>query len=459
MKREKTGPQDGLWQQRFLRPPEEPGSEFVLNGCTYGELYRLAGGIYRLAQEASSRAPSICICADDRVIVMAALISALAGGPRVILPYAWSRQALAELQDNTAVSFYLTNASLQGDLPAGVEVLTPSMLPRDAELPVTPRDPDAPFLTLFTGGSTGSPKGWSKTPRNMFAEPCYHAAALEIRKEDIFLSTVPANHIYGLLFSVLAPFVSSARILNETYVFPREVVGAVRDRKATVLVSVPVHYRTLKIKELQPYSLRIALSSAGVLDKADAEFFYKRTGVDVLEVFGSTETGGIATRRRFLGNEAWFPMDPVEWKIKEGRLRVRSDFLSPELPRDREGFFITADCVEAEGGDHLILRGRADSIVKVGGKRVDLQAVQSKLKQIPGVRDAFVISIPVSKGRQNEVAALAATELDPSQLLREMGRISEAYAAPKRIVAVESIPMTATGKYDRAEIEKILKKP
>jgi acyl-coenzyme A synthetase/AMP-(fatty) acid ligase len=309
---------------------------------------------------------------------------------------------------------------------------------------------------LFTGGSTGKSKVWSKTPRNMIAEARYLSGKFGIYPDDLFLSTVPPQHIYGFLFSVLIPFINSARVLDGTYTYPREILRAVQDYRASVLVSVPAHYRVLKIDDLQRHDLRMAFSSAGVLDKEDAGFFHKQTGMDITEIYGSTETGGVATRRRSIDGDFWNAMEPVEWRIQEGRLHVRSAFISPELPRDTEGFFATADRADSEDDHRFILRGRADDIVKIGGKRVDLTAVQIKVKQIEGVRDAVVISIPTGNGRQNELAALVATNLDVLQLRRHIAAVSESYAVPKRIAVIEEIPMTSTGKYDRIGIERIL---
>jgi len=445
------------WYGTLLSPPAEPVRDFIIGCCTYEELYRLAGGLYSLAGTSKAERPWLCLCTYDKTIIMAALIASLAGGPRLVLPYAFSRQALAEVCDSQSPAFFLADSPAGIDYPAGPQMIVPGMFPADIAVPHTVCDPDEPFLILFTGGSTDTPKVWAKTPRNMFAEARYQAAALGISRDDIFLSTVPPNHIYGLLFSVLVPFVSSARILNGIYAFPREIFRAVEDYRATIMVSVPVHYRVLNTDALKRYELRMALSSAGVLAKEDALSFRERTRLDVVEVYGSTETGGIATRRRFPDGEAWHPMDPVAWKIREGKLCVSSTFLSPNLPRGDDGFFMTADCVDPDGDHRFILRGRVDDIVKIGGKRVDMSAVQAKLKQIPGVRDAVVVAIPAGRGRQNELAALVATDLDAPQVKRHLAKVSEAYAVPRRVVVVNKIPMTLVGKYERAEIEGMLR--
>ena len=81
--------------QDILRPPQEPQREYILNGCTYGDLYRMASGLHGLPQRGENA--TICICTEDRGLLMAALLSALSGGPRVVLPYALSPRALAEV--------------------------------------------------------------------------------------------------------------------------------------------------------------------------------------------------------------------------------------------------------------------------------------------------------------------------------------------------------------------------
>jgi acyl-coenzyme A synthetase/AMP-(fatty) acid ligase len=447
-----TGPE--LYRDIFS-PPLDPAREFILNGTTYTDIYRLADGIRHLQPPGEENRKVICICTHDKALLAAALVASLAGGPRLVLPYAFSHQAILEVLETVSPSFLLTD--LTGDFPAGTEVITPRMLRHDSITSANFIDQDEPFLMLFTGGSTGKPVVWSKTPRNMLAEARHLSGKFGISSDDIFLSTVPPQHIYGLLFSVLIPFISSARVIDGLHSFPREIIRAVKDHDASVLVSVPVHYQVLKMDDLQRYNLRIAFSSAGSLNKEDATYFHDKTGMDITEIYGSTETGGVATRRRSQDGESWQPLTTVDCKICDGKLHVRSDYISPTLPRDAEGFFITADRAGSDGHNRFILQGRADDIVKIGGKRVDLAAVQTKLKRIPGVRDAVVVSLITGKGRQNKLAALVATHLDVLQLRRYIAAVSEAYAVPKHIVVVEEIPVTSTGKYDRIMIERILR--
>jgi len=107
-------------------------------------------------------------------------------------------------------------------MPDGVEVITPVPSATKDIRPETIIDPDNHFLRLFTGGSTGKPKVWSKSPRNLLTEAFYIRETFSLSDKDIFVATVPPYHIYGLLFSILVPFVSHARILPDIYTFRRK---------------------------------------------------------------------------------------------------------------------------------------------------------------------------------------------------------------------------------------------
>ncbi|HOD28002.1 MAG TPA: class I adenylate-forming enzyme family protein [Syntrophales bacterium] len=434
-----------------LSDPARPYADGV---STLGDIGRHARGI-RDAFARLSDPPDtpVCLCIEDRSLLLAALLASLAGGPRFILPHAYDRRVLEEVREVLPFRRILTDAA--PGLPAGVEAVScETCRPEHGDLaPV--RSPDEVFLTLFTGGSTGKPRSWSKTPRNLFGEAFFLARTLGVRTSDRLLATVPPQHIYGLLCSVLLPFTAGARILPGTCLFPREILSALETADVTVLVGVPIHYRALKTDDLKRFSLRLALSSAGAVDAADGAFFRERTGLPVTEIFGSTETGGIALRTDASDAGVCIPFPVVDWKIVSDRLAVRSAFISPDLPRDAEGYFLTSDRVApAQGGFRLL--GRTDGIVKVGGKRVDLEEVRNRLRRLPGVKDAHVLALPLKRGRQVELAALVAGDLDPAELRAAVQTMDEAHARPRRLRIAAEIPTLPNGKIDREKIEELL---
>ena len=427
--------------------------DFTFSGYSYGEVFELAAGLTKTLSR-RGKENTLCLCTENKAVIAACILASLAGSCRLILPYAFSAHALAEMYD--AVGFNAAIADHPEEMPASVEIITPLAGKISDINPQDIRNPDEPFLQLFTGGSTGKPKVWSKSPRNLFAEAFYLKDKFDLSARDLFVSTVPPYHIYGLLFSVLVPFVAGAKVLSDIYTFPQEIISTTSKHKATVLVSVPIHYRSLKVDNLSAPSLKVAFSSSGVLNRSDAIHFQKKTGLGITEIYGSTETGGIAARSISENTESWKPADVVSWKISVKRLSIKSPFISTEMETDAEGFCVTGDEVQPDKDNRFILLGRADGIVKVAGKRVDLLDVQNKILTLPTVIDALVIALPAEKGRESVIAAVVACKLNEIQLKKMMLEKLEPYAMPRRIKIVSSLARAATGKIDRGKIEQIL---
>ena len=439
--------------EKILAGPPVPDKDFIASEYTYADVYGLAAGFLEIFSRLDIDDKPVCICTEDRGIITAALIAALAGGPALILPHSLSAQVLSETREITRFTHAISDGSV--DLPSGIRGIVPERGPRDAFATRRSRDLNSVFLTLFTGGSTGKPAVWSKTPVNMLAESNNLRMKYRIIPDDLIASTVPPYHIYGLLYTVLVPFLASATVLGKNYVFPQEIIGALKENPATVLVSVPVHYRILNGAAIHARHLRIAFSSAGPLDREDGIYFYRQTGVGLEEIYGSTETGGIACKCAAVGRELLEPFAWVQCKTREERICVKSLLISPDLPVDEQGFYMTGDRVKFESGGGFILLGRADGVVKVGGKRVDLNEVQDKIKLIPGICDAFVVSLPGRKGRDADIAAVIEGDIAEAELKRILSEKFEPFAVPRRVRLVGKIPATSTGKYDREAIMKL----
>lgn len=425
--------------------------EIVIPGHTFGHIRSLAVGIL---QDQPDQKAAVCLCSENKAIVMASLLAALAGNFSLVLPYALTPRAIADVQDRLPFSALITDDPDM--VPSGVRPLIPCIAghtkPLSLETPV-----DREFFYFFTGGSTGRPQVWSKTPVNLFAEGFYQAARHQFTEADLILATVPPYHIYGFLFSILFPLVSSARVVNAAPAYPEEIRRAFLTHRPTVFVSVPAHYRVLNGACIDCPSIRMAFSSAGRLDPVDGDAFHAATGADVVEVYGSTETGGVATRCRNRGETALTPFDGIDWKIENKLLSIRSLFISPEIETDEDGFFVTGDRVRPSGDGAFELVGRADGIVKVGGNRVDLEDIRMKLAGLEGVDDAAVIALPSESSRENDICALIQGNADKAAILMAAASLLEPAALPKQVVVVNAIPITSAGKYDREAIRAMFR--
>jgi acyl-coenzyme A synthetase/AMP-(fatty) acid ligase len=441
--------------QDLLAGPKFPNKEFIRSGATFGEVYAMAAGFRAAFSGPEYEGASICLAVDDRAVMAAVLLAAMAGGPTLLLPYAFSAQALARMQQLTG--FTTAIADTDRNLPPGTTIIRPPARTSAERVPCAQISPQAELLRIFTGGSTGTPQIWAKTGGNLFGEGFSLARHFAVTEKDCLVATVPPYHIYGLLFSVILPLVSGASVVMATPSFPGEIGEVIREQGATLLAGIPPHYRALRGKTVAGPSLRLAFSSAGMLDAEDNEAFCLLNKVGIAEVYGSTETGGIATRNRHLGETAFTAFSDVSWQIKEERLCVRSPFLSPELPAADDSFFTTGDRVERSGTSQFILKGRVDGVTKVGGKRVDLEEVRAVIKKVPKVSDCVVMALPDAGGREHRIVALVqGAEVDMNLLRQTLADSLEFYALPRVLKTINRIPLQENGKYDRDAIIQFL---
>lgn len=439
--------------------PENPDRIFGLPHIHYRALYDKAARLRRALDEImAASGPDtrpVCLCTTDRTTTTAALLATLAGGPPLVMPHAHSETVLAEL--HRLIHFDLAIVDRAYPLPQGTRRIDMAALePGDRDLASwPPLAPDAPWVHLFTGGSTGNPQLWTKTAGNLLGEAAYLQKAFAVSANDRVLTTSPPYHIYGLLYTVLVPLLANAGVMTDTPAFPGELAAAVKKEKPTILVTVPAYYRALKNHLTDKSRLRMAFSSASPLADTDADAFSQATGVPIYDVYGSTETGGVASQCRTAGETGYKPFACVDLQVHNERLWVRSGFLSPQLPVNDQGYFEAADRVTDRQDGTFTVIGRADGVVKVGGKRVDMSAIRIRLLELEAVRDALVFARPTATGRGNEILALVETDRTGADISQELASSLETHTRPRVIRIVTKMPITHTGKYDRQAIARI----
>jgi len=444
--------------KRFVQGAPDRTRPFVLGRATQGDVYLLHEAILEKLASSCGTQRAVTLATEDRVLIAASLLASLAGGPVVLLPYSLSSQVLGELGGGRTGGVAITDGACE--LPPGMTGLT-FRLPDGQPQPIRiGRGSDETFVGLFTGGSTGRPRLWNKTPLALIGEAAYLAKRFGIGPDDVILAAVPPLHIYGILFSVLLPLFSGASVVDATPFYRGEIEKSLQEMRPTVFAGAPPHYRALRTGFSPPDSLRLAFSSGGFLPEETSRALFDQTGMAITEVYGSTETGGIAVRSPSMGKVSWEAFACVEWRIEDERLCVKSPFLSPGLRLDDHGFFTTGDRVEAAGDRAFSLLGRADGIVKVAGRRVDLAGVENRLKQLPEVDDAYVFVLGSGTMRENEIVALLVPkgETAGEAVSKRLGSVLEPWEVPRRVRWVEEIPTTPAGKRDLTAATELLSK-
>jgi len=318
-------------------------------------------------------------------------------------------------------------------------------------------------VALFTSGSTGTPKKVDKTLAQLDRElenlqACWGSALAE----SAVLATVPHHHIYGLLFRLLWPLAAGRPADEATSGDAVELRAAARQRGRHVLVSTPAQLARfpglLALAEWQRPEL--IFSSGGPLAPETAALYRAGFGVAPVEVFGSTETGGVAWRQRDGGasEDVWqtFPGISVAADA-DGALLLDSPYLPTRSWRMDDGATLL-------GNGRFVLLGRLDRVVKVEGKRLSLPELEQRLQAHAWVQSAAAVPLPAPK-RLGVVVVLtregaAALEKLGVRILgdtlrKHLAPHFDATLLPKRFRFVNELPMSERGKVISQELVQL----
>lgn len=390
-----------------------------------------------------------------------AILAALRVHSPIILPATNQGEALREIRD--AFDLLLTDDEIPDDIDhIQIEDFGRGEI-GDVSYQDAPTDPNLK-LSFFTSGSTGKPKEIAKYLFQIDNEIRVWARDYDTEfKSAEVLSTVSHQHIYGLLFRLLWPLCSGRPFHAETASTWEEISDEAQNGRPFILVSSPAHLTRLTPLEGSELSVQplMTFSSGGVLQNEFASKSGELLGRPVLELYGSTETGGIAKRHNSGANEIWHPLPGVDVSQNDrGCLQVRSEFL-PSLTE----FYSTEDLVSFTDDGYFVLNGRADRIVKVEGKRVSLPRIEELLRKQDWVRDVFA---KVVDGERSAVAAVVELNEQGTQYLEENGKFrtgrrlreylhqyEDTEHAPRRWRFVEVIPRNQQGKIRAADIDAL----
>ncbi len=327
------------------------------------------------------------------------------------------------------------------------------------------RAQDGRRIVKLTSGSTGTPRGLVVTDAQMLADGRQVCAGMDIRATDLNFALIPFGHSYGLGNLVVPLLAQGTAMVCGSAALPHAMAEAIARWRPTVFPAVPALLRALAISEVKPESLaslRTVISAGAPLATEIAAAFHARFGRKVHSFYGSSETGGITYDRTgdatLSGRSVGTPLPGVRLVLgRGGRFTVESLAVFTRGNRRRAargmGAHRPADIAEISAGGELTLLGRAGRAVKIAGRRLDLAEVERALRQLPGVRDAFVMP---HTSRAEALAAVVATD-EPGESLRlALRELLAAWKIPKKIVTVAAFPITARGKMDAARVRAML---
>jgi acyl-coenzyme A synthetase/AMP-(fatty) acid ligase len=305
-------------------------------------------------------------------------------------------------------------------------------------------DAAQPAACVFTSGSTGEPVPYRKTWGKLVRCVRDGAARLGIADErsHAVLATVPAQHMYGFESSVLLALQSGGALCAERPFYPADIAIALAALpRPRTLVSTPIHLRALLASAVELPAADLVLSATAPLSPELARESEQRFHAPLLEIYGSTESGQLATRRTARDRE-WRLWPGVCLTLEEGRAWARGGHLEQPTPM--------CDELEPLDAERFLLHGRLGDLVNIAGKRSSLSYLTHQLNSIAGVEDGVFFlpdePQPAEAAVTRVAAAVVAPGLDAARLTEALRQRIDPVFLPRPLLLVERLPRNSTGK-------------
>ena len=325
-------------------------------------------------------------------------------------------------------------------------------------------DIEKPALIIFTSGSTGEPSAIEKKLAQLQSEVVALEASFGNELGNCMVyGTVSHQHIYGLLFRVLWPLMSGRAFYSQRLEYPEQIARQLSAHHS-VLIASPAHLKRLPENvdwQEMKTRLRVVFSSGGPLSAESSDNVTRLWQRRPIEVFGSSETGGIAWRQSEDGSTSWQPLPGVEWEVVDDHLQVRSPHLA------NAEWFVTKDRAALRNDNKFELLGRSDRIIKLEDRRISLTAIENSLQSSQWVLECRLVVLP---GQRERLAAIAILNAAGKQLLEMQGKLPmvgklrteleasvDPIAIPRHWRFLDSMPVDSQGKTSQRMLAELFR--
>ena len=325
----------------------------------------------------------------------------------------------------------------------------------------------APAAILYTSGTTGRPKGAVLSHGNLLANAEALVAAWEIKRADVLLHALPVYHTHGLFVALNTLLMAGGQILLLPRFSCEQVYAHLA--QATLFMGVPTFYtRLLEAPAFDGAAwqrLRLAVSGSAPLPPPVWEAFFKETGCAILERYGMTETGILASNplhgTRKPGSVGR-PLPGVDLRIDDGgKVQVKGKNVTDGYWRQpaktaaaftKDGYFRTGDLGRLDADGYLFLLGRESDLIITGGLNVCPAEVEAELLALTQVKEAAIFGVPHADFGEAVVAAVVCTapcsDAEHQIRVQLQDRLS-AFKHPKAVIVMEALPRNALGKVEK----------
>jgi long-chain acyl-CoA synthetase len=346
--------------------------------------------------------------------------------------------------------------------------------------------PDDTALFLYTGGTTGTPKGAMLSHRNLVANTLQMRSWVwdaRPEKKEVFLGVIPFFHSYGLTVVMnFAISVAGAIVLLPRFVM-KDALRAIARFRPTIFPAVPTIYNAIANHPMAAHydlrSIRVCISGAAPLPAEVMQSFESVTGARLVEGYGLTETSPVTHCNPIYGERRigsiGLPLPLTDAQVVDtdsreplpvgevGELAVRGPqvmqgyWAQPEESAEsiQDGWFYTGDMARQDENGYFYVVDRKKDLILVGGLNVYPREVEEVLYECDKVQEVVVAGIP-DRHRGEIVKAYVVLRPDAEATEEELRRFCAErlaeFKVPVRIEFRESLPKSGVGKYLRRQL-------
>jgi fatty-acyl-CoA synthase len=347
--------------------------------------------------------------------------------------------------------------------------------------------PDAPFVLLYTSGTTGKPKGAVISRRNIFWQAFNFSAVGEVGASSVMVCDSPMFHTVGLVAAAWTSLQAGATLALSHRFVPAETIAGLLDEDlgathyfgvpqiARALIEEPT-YRPRALNRLTGFFLGGAPCPHDLIERLADD------GVRVANGFGMSETGTVMHVPldleviRAKPGSVGVPAPAMQVRVADeagrnvpdgraGELLMRGPAVAAgywrrsDATRDAfiDGWFKSGDIGMRDADGHFHVLDRSKDMYISGGENVYPAEVESALMRIEGIADVAVVGVADARWGEVGCAYIVLRQgaaLDPRHVIETCGQWLAPYKRPKHVRFIEAVPRNAAGKIQKAALRE-----
>ncbi len=399
------------------------------------------------------------------------------GATKVPLHSALSRDEISYCVDHAGARFLLhderKSAPVSAAMAIGISVSSIAALPRPSNLPPA-IEPDTLTLILYTGGTTGKPKGVCHSQRSLAINLLANVTCGDIRSDEVMQLSTPLAHSAG--FHMQACLFQGGRLILRDRFDPRQLGDDCDQFGVTWTFMVPTMlYRFLDTmpESWTPTALRTLLYGAAPVRWHRVGEAIRRFGPVLMQLYGQSEAPNWLTRLSKedhldarLAGACGRAVPYAQVRLANicdgvGEVEAKSPYVLSEYLNNEEaskttvvgGWLRTGDVARVDENGYFFLLDRKKDIVITGGFNVYCAEVEQAIIATGSVSETAVIGVPDEDWGERLIAYVIANgESSPDGMRSILKSNLSGYKIPKDIHFVNELPRTAFGKIDKKKL-------